>query len=146
MDFDDLIRSLAPPPNRRGKSDNDLEHHLYEGAVMVAYAMHLLRTEATIEVRIHPDGEHGKQFPFSDWLACRGFTMVARSGKTSYGGTYSDATGRRIIVNPKSGRGEILRPQATLSFQPSANVELSTHAIQVRCRGWIRVFARPSAA
>ena len=35
------------------------------GAVMVAYAMHLLRTEGAQGVRIHPDGEHGKQFDFA---------------------------------------------------------------------------------
>ena len=56
---------LAPPPNRAGKSDGPHEHHLYEGAVMLAYAMHLLRTEDAREVCIHPDGEHGKQFDFA---------------------------------------------------------------------------------
>ena len=44
MDFEDLVMALAPPPNRVGKCRwLDHEHHLYEGAVMVAYAMHLLR-------------------------------------------------------------------------------------------------------
>jgi hypothetical protein len=44
MDFDDLIM-------------NDHRHrHFYEGAVTLAYAMHLLRTEPVREVRIHPDG------------------------------------------------------------------------------------------
>lgn len=38
MDFDDLVTALAPPPNRVGKADGEHEHHLYEGAVMVAYA------------------------------------------------------------------------------------------------------------
>jgi hypothetical protein len=108
MDFDDLITELPPPPNRLGKSDHDREHHLYEGAVMVAYAMHLLRTQATNEVRIHPDGEHGKQFSLSDWLARHGFACVSRSGRTPYGGTYKDAEGRAIIVNPKSGLGDVV--------------------------------------
>ena len=65
MDFDDLVRHLAPPPNRVGKHTGDHEHHLTEGAVMVAFAMHLLRTTPSQEVRIHPDGEHGKRFDFA---------------------------------------------------------------------------------
>ncbi len=104
MDFDDLITELAPPPNRVGKADGEHEHHFYEGAVMVAYAMHLLRTQPTSEVRIHPDGEHSKQFDFSGWLRRRGFSMTSNTGKTTYGGTYSNNERRRIIVNPKSGR------------------------------------------
>jgi hypothetical protein len=52
MNFDDLVTALAPPPNRLGKADSEHEHHLYEGAVMLAYAMHLLRTQPTKEVRI----------------------------------------------------------------------------------------------
>lgn len=108
MDFDDLVTALAPPPNRVGKSDGDHEHHLYEGAVMVAYAMHLLRTTSAKEVRIHPDGEHGKQFDFAGWLGRRGFSMVSSSGKTSYGGTYTDGEGRAIIVSPKSGLGDVV--------------------------------------
>src|SRR5271154_6361119 len=97
--------ALAPPPNRVGRADGEHEHHLYEGAVMVAYAMHLLRTQPTKQVHIHPDGEHGKQFDFSRWLGRRGFSMVSCTGKTAYGGTYIDGEGRSIIINPKSGMG-----------------------------------------
>ncbi|WP_202975805.1 MULTISPECIES: hypothetical protein [Bradyrhizobium] len=68
MDFEDLVTALEPPPNRVGKSDDLHEHHLYEGAVMLAYAMYLLRTQGARDVRIHPDGEHGKQFDFTSWL------------------------------------------------------------------------------
>ena len=107
MDFDDLITALPPPPNRLGKTDGEHEHRFYEGAVMLAYAMHLLRTEPTKEVRIHPDGEHGKQFDFFEWLKRRGFSMMSRTGKTSYGGTYSDGKGRTIIVHPRSGLGDV---------------------------------------
>ena len=67
---------------------------------MMAYAMHLLRTEPTKEVRIHPDGEHGKRFDFSGWLARRGLELVSRSGKTTYGGTYTNAEGKTIVINP----------------------------------------------
>jgi hypothetical protein len=108
MDFDDLVTALAPPPNRVGKADGEHEHHLYEGAVMVAFAMHLLRTHQTKEVRIHPDGEHGKQFDFALWLGRRGFVMNSRTEKTVYGGRYADDQGRTIIVNPKSGQGDVV--------------------------------------
>ena len=109
MDFDDLIAAVAPPPNRLGKSDDEHEHHFYEGAVMVAYAMHLLRTQPTKKVSIHPDGEHGKQFDFSSWLQRRGFSKASSTGKTNYGGTYIDADNNRtIIVNPKSGLSDVV--------------------------------------
>jgi hypothetical protein len=45
LDFEDLVTALAPPPTRVGKADGDHEQHFYEGAVMIAYAMHLLRAE-----------------------------------------------------------------------------------------------------
>jgi NTE family protein len=38
LPLDDLIHELAAPPNRRGKHTGELEHHFYEGAVMVAEA------------------------------------------------------------------------------------------------------------
>jgi hypothetical protein len=108
MDFDDLIIERSPPPNRAGKADHDLEHHFYEGAVMLAYAMHLLRTEPTKEVRIHPDGEHGKQFDFAGWLGKQGFTKILETGKTAYGGTYEDNFGRRITLHSKPGLGDVV--------------------------------------
>lgn len=108
MDLDDLIIALPPPPKRLGKAHHEHEHHFYEGAVMLAYAMHLLRTQPTQEVRIHPDGEHGKQFDFSGWLARQGFSMVMSKGTTTYGGTYSDQNGRKIIIFPKSGLGDVV--------------------------------------
>jgi hypothetical protein len=67
MDFDDLIAEMAPPPNRQGKMRGGHEHRFYEGAVILAYAMHLLETEDTKEVRVYPDGMHGKQFDFSGY-------------------------------------------------------------------------------
>jgi hypothetical protein len=108
MDFDDLVRELAPPPNRIGKCAGEREHHLSEGAVMVAFAMHLLRTTSTREVRIHPDGEHGKRFDFAHWLGRHGFERSSRSGRTGYGGGYTLPDGRRIVVNPASGKGDVV--------------------------------------
>ncbi len=86
MDFEDFVIALEPPPNRVGKCDGAHEHHVYEGAVMVAYAMYLLRKEGAHDVRIHPDGEHGKQFDFTGWLLRQRFAMVSGLGGTAYGG------------------------------------------------------------
>ncbi len=70
---------------------------------MVAYAMHLLRTEAIREVSIHPEGTHGKQFDFKRWLKGQGFTLTTPSGSTAYGGRYTRADGAAIVIPPKSG-------------------------------------------
>jgi hypothetical protein len=133
MDFDDLITMIAPPPNRAGKSDGEHEHHFSEGAVMVAYAMHLLRTKPTKEIKIHPDGEHGKRFDFSNWLQGRGFCMTSSTGKTSYGGTYTDGAGRNIIINPKSGLGDVvaLVDGQTISAECKGGIINTRHSGQV---------------
>jgi hypothetical protein len=107
--FDDLITHRAPPPNRVGMCDGEHEQHLPEGAVMVAFAMHLLRTVSGLrEVSIHPDGEHGKRFDFSGWLGKRGFVMTCGLGTTAYGGTYADGESKTIVINPRSGRGDVV--------------------------------------
>ena len=124
MDFEDLVTALSPPPNRIGKSDGEHEHHLYEGAVMAAYAMHLLRTQDTQHVRVHPDGEHGKQFDFAAWLLRRDFIKISSVGTTSYGGTYRNAAGQEITVNPKSGLGDVV-------------AEVGNHVISAECKGGI---------
>jgi hypothetical protein len=107
--FDDLITHRVPPPNRVGMCDGQHEQHLPEGAVMVAFAMHLLRTVPSLrEVSIHPDGEHGKRFDFGGWLSKRGFAMTSSLGKTTYGGTYADRNDKTIVINPSSGRGDVV--------------------------------------
>ena len=118
------MTALEPPPNRDGKSDGAHEHHLYEGAVMVAYAMHLLRTQGARDVRVHPDGEHGKQFDFAGWLGRRAFTKVSGVGSTAYGGVYRNPAGQTITVNPKSGLGDVV-----------ANI--GDHVISAECKGGI---------
>jgi hypothetical protein len=124
LDFEDLVTALEPPPNRVGKSNGVHEHHLYEGAVMVAYAMHLLRTQGTREVRVHPDGEHGKQFDFMGWLGRRAFTKASSLGSTTYGGVYRNAAGQTIIINPKSGLGDVV-------------AAVGDHVIAAECKGGI---------
>lgn len=124
MDFDDLVTALEPPPNRVGKSSGLQEHHLYEGAVMLAYAMHLLRTQGARDVRIHPDGEHGKQFDFAGWLGRREFTKTTSLGSTAYGGIYRNSTGQTVTVHPKSGLGDVV-------------AELGNHIMSAECKGGI---------
>jgi hypothetical protein len=123
LDFEDLVTAREPPQNRVGKLDGAHEHHLYEGAVMVAYAMHLLRQGAR-DVRVHPDGEHGKQFDFTGWLERRGFDKVSNLGSTAYGGVYRNPAGQTITVNPKSGLGDVV-------------AHVGDHIISAECKGGI---------
>ena len=120
MAFDDLVTAWEPPPNRVGKSDGFHEHHLYEGAVMVAYAMHLLRTQGAREVRIHPEGEHGKQFDFAGWLGRRNFTKVSSFGGTAYGGIYRNPAGRAVLSIPSRGLATSWRSSGSTSSLPGA--------------------------
>lgn len=108
MDLEELVRPRVPLPNTIGRGDSPGELHFYEGAVMVAYAMHLLRAEGADHVRLHPDGEHGKQFDFAGWLLRRGFAKVSSIGSTSYGGLYRTVAGQTITINPKSGLGDVV--------------------------------------
>jgi hypothetical protein len=75
---------------------------------MVAYAMQLLRTTKAREVLVHPDGEHGKRFDFAGWLAKRGFERTSRTGKTNYAGLYVLPDGRSAVINPVSGKGDVV--------------------------------------
>ena len=106
---EDLITLRAAPPKRAARCEGGIEHHLTEGAVMLAFAMHLLRTVAGVkEIAIHPDGEHGKRFDFEGWLGKHGFRKISGTGKTSYGGTYRSEAGETLIIHPASGRGDVV--------------------------------------
>jgi hypothetical protein len=136
---DDLITHRAPPPNRVGLCDGGEEQHLSEGAVMVAFAMHLLRTIPELrEVSFHPDGEHGKRFDFQGWLGKRGFTMSAPSGETSYGGIYVSPDGRCLVVNPSSGRGDMVAygPDVNIVADRTARRRTSAICGQQRIEEW----------
>jgi hypothetical protein len=37
----------------------------------------------------------------------RGFERTSRNGKTQYGGSYALPDGRRIVVNPTPGKGDV---------------------------------------
>jgi hypothetical protein len=107
--LDNLITHRPPPPNRVAACDGDVEHYLSEGAVMLAFALHLLRSVLGLkQVAIHPDGEHGKRFDFRDWLLGQGFTLEKPSGRTSYGGLYRSTDGKTLVVHPASGLGDVV--------------------------------------
>jgi hypothetical protein len=106
--FDDLIVELDPPPNRQGKCTGSKERHLTEAAVMLAYAMHLLRTVPRLTtVEIHPDGEHGKRFDIGRWLSARGFVLTEGRGVTSYCGTYA-CDQQLVLVTSVPGKGDVV--------------------------------------
>jgi hypothetical protein len=100
---------------------------------MLGYAMHLLRTEGAKDVRIHPDGEHGKQFDFSGWLLRRGFVKESSLGTTTYGGVYRNGAGQMITVNPKSGLGDVVAVvrDGTLSAECKGGIINTSHPGQV---------------
>lgn len=54
----------------------------------------------------------------------RGFTKISSIGSTSYGGTYRNAVGQEITVNPKSGLGDVV-------------AEIGNRVISAECRGGI---------
>jgi len=84
---------------------------------MVAFAFHLFRTLPDLrQVDIHPDGEHGKIFDFSGWLGRRSFEQTSSMGTTSYGGVYADTHGRTILLNPKSGRLDVVARIGSSSY------------------------------
>ena len=91
---------------------------------MLAYAMHLLRAKGARNVRIHPDGEHGKQFDFATWLGRRDFAKISSLGSTTYGGVYRNPAGQTITIHPKSGLGDVV-------------AEVGDHIISAECRGGI---------
>jgi hypothetical protein len=82
------------------------DRHFYEGAVMLAYAMHLFRTDPVREVKIHPDGQHAQQIDFPGWLEKRGFRRIAPA-RSAFAGTFEDAEGHRIVIHPQSGLSDV---------------------------------------
>jgi hypothetical protein len=70
--------------------------------------MHLLRIVPGLKhVAIHPDGEHAKNFDFRWWLGDQGFVRET-AGKKDYAGEYRGPTGETILINPKSGLGDVV--------------------------------------
>lgn len=78
------------------------------GAVMLAFALFLLDAEGAAQVEIHPDGEHGKRFDIAGWLEAQTFMRTRTIGSATYGGEYVRADGKSVIVDPKSGLGDVV--------------------------------------
>jgi hypothetical protein len=103
-DQNDLLTLIQPTEKRRKGLVGEFQEH----PVMLAYALHVLRTTEARRVEIHPDGEHGKCFEFRSRLLARGFEFVSPRGTTEYGGLYRHVDGREIEVYPKSGLGDVV--------------------------------------
>ncbi|MEQ8784212.1 MAG: hypothetical protein RIE06_31480 [Roseibium album] len=133
MDFEDLVERVKAPDKRADKVPDGIEHKLHEGAVMVAYAMHLLCTSQSVRVHIHPDGEHGKRFDFLGWLRLRGFEKVSSVGSTNYGGEYQHENGWNITIKPSSGKGDVVgeKDGKIISAECKGGVVNTRHAGQV---------------
>jgi len=84
---------------------------------MVAFAFHLLQSVPGLRhAAIHPDGEHGKRFDFKACLAGRGFALAEPMGTTTYGGIYEAPDGRTVLINPKSGLGDVIADLDGVSY------------------------------
>lgn len=131
--FDDLLTMKVPPEKRARGVGGGEEHHLTEAAVMLAYAMHLLRTTTATKVSIHPDGMHGLGFDIRGWLLRQGFEHVESAGKTSYGGIYRHADGCEIEVYLRPGRGDVgatLADGSRVVAEAKGGIVNTTHAGQ----------------
>lgn len=140
----DLI-SEHPVPDKRARYCQDgIEQHFTEGAVMIAFAFHLLGSVPGLKhASVHPDGEHGKRFDFTSCLAGRGFSLTKPLGSTTYGGLYGAADGRSILIHPKSGLGDVIADIGGTSFSPSARAASSTRNTPGRSRAFARVWQKP---
>jgi hypothetical protein len=113
---------------------NEKEHHLSEGAVMLAFAMYLMGTMPDLaSVAIHPDGEHGKRFDIRAWLEAKGFKLSKPKGKTNYGGEYVSPDERTIVVHPASGLGDVVASHngVRLVAECKGGIVNTTHAGQL---------------
>jgi hypothetical protein len=112
----------TPPPKREKYCEGGIEQHFSEGAVMIAFAVHLLENGAT-KVEIHPDGEHGKNYDLNGCLRSLGFIHVSRQGRTSYGGVYERGH-QTITVTCKPGVGDVV-------------AKIGDFAVVAECKGGI---------
>lgn len=94
------------PPNRQPFCEDGKECHFTEGAVMIAFAMHLFQNGA-VAVEIHPDGEHGKRHDVKASLEAHGFKHDSGHGTTKYAGIYSRGE-QRVTVTIKPGVGDVV--------------------------------------
>jgi hypothetical protein len=123
--YEGLIKKQTPSAARAIKAEEGVEAYLTEGAVAVAFAMQLLRTIPGLNhVAIHPDGEHAKNFDFVGWLGTQGFVRQEAVGTTNYAGVYRSGAGQTILINPKSGLGDVV-------------ADVGGHSYLAECKGGV---------
>jgi hypothetical protein len=106
---------------------------------MLAYAMHLFRTELVHEVKIHPDGQYAQQIDFPGWLEKRGVRRILAAR-----GAFEDAAEHRIVIHPQSGLSDVTANGTTI--EASARAARSRHDIPADCRTWTKGSAKSSGA
>jgi hypothetical protein len=94
------------PVKRQAHCEGGKEHHLPEGAVMVAFGLYLLENGAS-EVYLHPDGEHAKRHDLKASLEAHRFHHATTQGSTKYAGLYTRGN-QTITIIPKSGLGDVV--------------------------------------
>jgi len=92
----------VPPKKRQGQHKGSHEESFPEAAVMLAFAMHLLKRGANA-VRIHPDGMHAKVHDIRAWLTSAGFACDS----DGCAGQYARGKGT-ITVAFQSGVGDVV--------------------------------------
>ncbi len=119
------------PAKRRAKCEGGQERHFTEGAVMIAFAMHLLKSGASA-VDLHPDGEHGKRYDLKASLEAHGFQHLSTRGTTKYGGVYSRGS-QTVTVTLRPGLGDVVASigAKTLVAECKGGVVNSRHAGQL---------------
>lgn len=95
----------VPNNKRKGHHDGPAEEYFHEGAVMLAYAMHLIAQGAR-EVKIHPDGMHAKVHDIEGWLQSAAFLRT--SGEVGRSSGSFRKRGRTIHVAFRSGVGDVV--------------------------------------
>jgi hypothetical protein len=95
----------VPNNKRSGYHDGPAEEHFYEGAVMLAYAMHLVAMGAR-EVKIHPDGMHAKGYNMEAWMKAAAFRRT--SGVAGRCAGSFKRRGRTLHVTFRSGVGDVV--------------------------------------
>jgi hypothetical protein len=102
-----------------------------EAAVMIAFALHLLSEGAT-DVKIHPDGEHGKAFDIKGCLEAHHFQLTEKLGSTNYGGHYCrDQQSITVTLVPGVGDVEAQIGGKTLVAECKGGIINTRHPGQV---------------
>jgi hypothetical protein len=129
LEHSDLLRLVVPTEKRRKGLVGAHEEYLTEGAVMLAYALHLRSAFDANRIELHPDGEHGKIFDFRNQLGAFGYQFVSPLGSTNYGGVYRHVDQTEIAVHPKAGLGDVVAyfPRGKIVAETKGGIVNTTH-------------------